>query len=130
MKLVSRGFQKTSRILKRGEFRAIQRSPLRVTTPHFIVYGRRRRRPDQRIGITVSRKVGNAVARNRVKRWVREAYRNHRQKWPSDLDFVFVARRGRYPENLEQIVAEMGDAMTRLTLLKQKRRQVVTANVD
>ena len=130
MKLVSRGFPKTSRILRRGEYRAIQRSPLRVTTPHFIVYGRRRRRSDQRIGITVSRKVGNAVARNRVKRWVREAYRNHREKWPRDLDFVFVARRGRYPESLEQIISEMSDAMSRINLLQKKRRTPGTANVD
>ena len=130
MKLASRGFPKASRILRRGEYRAIQRSPLRVTTHHFIVYGRRRRRSDQRIGITVSRKVGNAVARNRVKRWVREAYRNHRECWPRDLDFVFVARRGRYPDNLEQIVSEMSDAICRIKLLQKKRRQVGTANVD
>ncbi len=46
-----------------------------------------------RIGITVSSKVANAVARNRVKRWVREAFRAVRGDLPP-VDLVVIARRG------------------------------------
>jgi len=45
-----------------------------------------------RIGITVSRKVGGAVVRNRVKRWIRECYRRRRGDFPGRVDFVVVAR--------------------------------------
>jgi ribonuclease P protein component len=45
-----------------------------------------------RIGITVSRKVGGAVVRNRVKRWIRECYRRRRTDFPTQVDFVVVAR--------------------------------------
>ena len=46
-----------------------------------------------RIGITVSSKVANAVGRNRVKRWVREAFRAAQAELPP-VDLVVVARRG------------------------------------
>ena len=45
-----------------------------------------------RMGITVSRKVGGAVVRNRVKRWIRECYRRRRTEFPAQVDFVVVAR--------------------------------------
>lgn len=45
-----------------------------------------------RLGLTVSKKVGGAVVRNRVKRWLRECYRQRRDEFPSSLDLVVVAR--------------------------------------
>jgi ribonuclease P protein component len=45
-----------------------------------------------RMGITVSRKVGGAVVRNRVKRWIRECYRRRKGDFPGQIDFVVVAR--------------------------------------
>lgn len=50
--------------------------------------------PSNRIGISVSKKVGNAVARNRAKRIIRAAYRSNESKFPIGLDVVFVARQG------------------------------------
>ena len=47
-----------------------------------------------RIGITVSSKVANAVARNRVKRWVREAFRAVQAAICPPVDLVVIARRG------------------------------------
>jgi ribonuclease P protein component len=45
-----------------------------------------------RVGVTVSRKVGGAVVRNRVKRWIRECYRRRSVQFPSQVDVVVVAR--------------------------------------
>ena len=118
------GFPKTARILQRGEYRAVQRSALRVTTAHFVVYARKRRRDRVRLGITVSKKVGNAGVRNRVKRWVRESFRISQTLLPGTLDYVLVARRGKCPESLLQTTTEMLDAINRLdTLFSKKQRQ-------
>jgi ribonuclease P protein component len=48
---------------------------------------------DRRLGIAASRKVGNAIVRNRIKRGVREWFRHNRSGLPADLDLVVIARR-------------------------------------
>jgi ribonuclease P protein component len=51
-----------------------------------------------RFGLSVSRKVGPAVIRNRWKRLIREAFRRHRHQLPSGFDLVVLPRRGAQPD--------------------------------
>jgi ribonuclease P protein component len=67
-----------------------------------------------RIGVTVSRKVGGAVLRNRVKRWIRECYRRNRSKLPSDLDVVVVARPGAAETDHGTLCRELAGLAARL----------------
>lgn len=54
---------------------------------------------ERRLGIIASKKTGNAVTRNRGKRWVREIFRQHQEQLPPSCDVVFVLRAAfvRYP---------------------------------
>lgn len=58
----------------------------------FICYVVRRAGQGRKMGCAVSYKVGNAVVRNRVKRYLREVYRKHRAHLLDDVHLVIVAR--------------------------------------
>jgi ribonuclease P protein component len=116
------GFPKTARILKRNEYLAIQRSSLRIVTENFIIYGRKRRRRTNRIGITVSKKVGNAAVRNLVKRLVRESFRLNQDALPPELDLVLVARRQRPVTELQSTVTQLLEGAEKLAVQFRGRK--------
>ena len=59
---------------------------------HIVLYARRNRTGENRVGITVSKKLGKAHIRNRVRRRLREVYRLNEEKFQSGWDIVVVAR--------------------------------------
>ena len=69
-----------------------------------------------RLGITVSRKVGNAVVRNRLKRWIREYFRCHRAGLTAPLDLSVIAKPGAAALSHAQIICQLREAFTRLCL--------------
>jgi ribonuclease P protein component len=84
---------KAARLRRRREFLQVQQRGRRLYAEEVLVLALETGGSRPRIGITVSSKVANAVARNRVKRWVREAFRAVRGDLPP-LDLVVIARRG------------------------------------
>jgi ribonuclease P protein component len=64
----------------------------------LLVFGVANGLPYARLGLSVSRKVGNAVVRNRWKRLIREAFRLERQGLPPGIDLVVVPRGEAEPE--------------------------------
>jgi len=67
---------------------------MRVRSSSFTLLGVASPTGSSRIGITVSRKVGGAVVRNRVKRLFREIFRYNRSALAPPLDLVLIARPG------------------------------------
>jgi ribonuclease P protein component len=90
------GFGRADRLRKSGEFILLQRRGARYQSGHFVLYGLGGAKDDpSRLGITVSRRVGNAVVRNRLKRRVRECYRlKLRAMLPAGVAMVVIARKG------------------------------------
>lgn len=86
-------FKKTDRILKRSEFLRLSDTGRRLNTRFFIALVALAEGGHSRIGITVSRKVGRAVERNRIKRLAREAFRRQRNFISQPLDISLIALR-------------------------------------
>jgi len=63
-----------------------------AAAPSLVLYARRNGRREDRLGLTVSTKVGKAVVRNKVRRRLREVYRLHEDAIPRGWDLVLVAR--------------------------------------
>lgn len=59
---------------------------------YLVLYARRNRTDRNRVGVTVSKKLGHAVVRNRVRRRLREVYRLHETEFLPGWDIVVVAR--------------------------------------
>jgi ribonuclease P protein component len=74
------------------EFRTLYYRGKSYVHPALIAYVRKNRRGETRVGITTSKKLGNAVTRNRCRRVIREAYRALAPEVKSGYDIVFVAR--------------------------------------
>ncbi len=122
------GFPATCRLKKRREFLFVQGKGKKIHLRHFLVFvtrsrGPRSRRPlllgpaeppPTRIGITVTRKIGNAVARNRIKRLIREGFRRRRRDFAPGLDIVWVAKRGASAIHYSDVLVEMDDLLRRV----------------
>ncbi len=72
----------------------MRHSDRRKACPHFLVLWRPNGLTTSRLGVTVTRRVANAVGRNHVKRRVREAFRWARTWLPTGVDILVVAKPG------------------------------------
>ena len=79
-------------IKKNSEFQKVYRNGKSYANKLLIMYISRSERPDTRIGISVSKKVGNSVVRHHLARLVRESFRLNRDTLEEGLDIIVVAR--------------------------------------
>ena len=77
---------------KNSDFRRLYSKGQSAVNPYVVVYCRRNREKVNRLGYTVSTKLGHAVVRNRVRRRLREVYRLNEEKFAPGWDIVVVAR--------------------------------------
>ena len=102
-----RAYPKAVRIRRRREFLALQREGRRRHSAHFVVIERPSSNITSRLGVTVSKRVGNAVVRNRVKRLVREVFRHQRAQLCPPADLVVIAKPGANALTYAQAATEL-----------------------
>jgi len=97
-----------SESLKKNEqFRFVYKNGRSYANKYFIMYVKENGLDKNRIGISVSKKVGNSVVRHRITRLVRESYRLHESVFNSGLDIVIVARQSAKTAGFREVESAM-----------------------
>ncbi len=98
------------RLRSRRQFVALQRDGQRQSAAHFVVITRTTAGPS-RLGVTTSRKVGNAPTRSRIRRLVRETFRRLRPRLDPPRDVLVIARPGAPRVTYVDVVHELTRAL-------------------
>ena len=107
----------TSPLRKNHEFRNLYNRGKSAASHIAVVYCRRNGRAENRLGITVSAKLGGAVQRNRIRRRLKEIYRLNENKLLIGYDIVIVARMKSRFSAYREIEASVLSLMSKLKLL-------------
>jgi ribonuclease P protein component len=94
-----------------------------VHTPHFILMVLAGEGMERRFGVTVTKKVGTAVARNRVKRVMREVFRRNRRLFPQGADVVVIAKKGAPELGYAEALGEIDRAARGLSAALERSRR-------
>ena len=112
---VSFRFRPHEHLRRPDDFRRVYDRRRSVSDSWLIVYACENGLPHARLGLSVSRKVGGATHRNRLRRLYREAFRLTRHDMPTGIDLVLIPRRSEIPplETLRQILPRLVRAVAR-----------------
>ena len=82
------------RIRKTSEFESVYQSGKSYANKYYVIYMSKNDLGINRLGVSVSKKVGNSVVRHRIKRLVKESIRLHEEMFNSGLNIVVIVRKG------------------------------------
>lgn len=105
---------------KNYEFRRVYNKGKADVSPFLVVYARPNRGGRNRLGVTVSTKLGKAVVRNRVRRRLREIYRLSQPEMKQGYDIVLVARSRAVTARYSELTRAYRRSCGRLALLEEK----------
>jgi len=91
--LMGEGLKPRERIKKKKDFLFLYRKGTRIKVKHFNVIYHENSVGFSRLGVVVSKKIGKAVVRNKIKRWVRELFRRNKNLLSFPVDMLVVATR-------------------------------------
>ncbi|MGV8153686.1 MAG: ribonuclease P protein component [Alkaliphilus sp.] len=109
---------KVNNIRKNKEYREVYKHGKSMANRLLIIYFKKNNSEENRIGFTVSKKVGKSVVRNRVRRLLKESYRLNFEKIEKGYDIVFIARKNVKESPFKEVKSAMMHLLRKKKLLK------------
>jgi ribonuclease P protein component len=107
-------YRKPERITNRSRFKGIYNQGMWRSSQHFTAVTLGNTQGAKRLGITVTKKTGNSVKRNRIKRLIREFFRLNKNLFPAEHDVVIMAKKKMPPRmTYKEACDELTELLTR-----------------
>ena len=107
-------------IQRNSHFRYVYNRGKSISNDILVLYTLKNKASINRIGISVSKKVGNSVVRNRVKRLIRESYRLNKDGFDKGYDLIFIARKPSALADYKKIEGAMKNLIKRAGLIPKE----------
>ncbi|HWP46443.1 MAG TPA: ribonuclease P protein component [Candidatus Limnocylindrales bacterium] len=115
--MCSQTLKKFEKITEGNRFKFLYSRGKKLVLPSLIVYIYVDSRvPGRRLGVTVSKKMGKSVVRNRAKRLLRELFRKNKFLFPEHAEVVMVARHGLVEKSYSELEKELHDGLQSLEI--------------
>jgi ribonuclease P protein component len=94
-------------LTRRQDFESVFKDGIALASKYLVIYAKDNNFDYNRLGLSVSKKIGGAVKRNRIKRLLREAIRKLSGEFPLNYDFVIVARKASVEGELDDFIRDI-----------------------
>ncbi len=111
--------KKKFRIKKNEEFQEVFKKGQSFANRQFVIYILEKADQDHfRIGLSVSKKIGNAVTRNQIKRYIRQSFLELQDDVSKGKDYIIIARKPASEMNFQEVKSSLMHALRRGNALK------------
>ncbi|WP_428910285.1 ribonuclease P protein component [Niallia sp. Krafla_26] len=123
--------RKEYRIKKNKEFQDIFKKGKSVANRQFVLYTLKQ--PEQahfRIGLSVSKKIGNAVTRNRIKRYIRQVFHELDEQIHNEWDYIIIARKPTAEMDFFEVKQSLTHVLGLARVLKKSKNMSKTVELE
>lgn len=115
---------------KNPEFQEVYNKGFSTAKRAVVLFFLYRGHREKRFGFSVSKKIGNAVVRNSIRRKLKEICRLNRDRFPESYDFVIIARRNSAESSYRELEQQLGELAEKAHEISVKRRLKARAKND
>ncbi len=100
-------FTRKERITSPEDFRRVMKLGKRLSSKSVVLFFRKNENPFHRLGIVVKKEIGQATYRNRIKRYLREFFRLHKNQIKGSFDMVILVKKGCTVDHYREVEEEL-----------------------